>query len=103
MQMVALAVVPRTRDDAPGWGNTWKNNDASRTARMPMTSIRERLAAKPWYKWYALGVLTVVFTASHGDRQPTPHCRAHIGIDRLPGGPRHKEKGPRRRGVRRRG
>jgi MFS family permease len=33
------------------------------------TTFRERLAAKPWYKWYALGVLTVVFTSSHVDRQ----------------------------------
>jgi predicted MFS family arabinose efflux permease len=32
-------------------------------------SIRDRLAAKPWYKWYALGMLTLVFTSSHVDRQ----------------------------------
>ena len=35
-----------------------------------MTStFRDRLASKPWYRWYALGVLTVVFTSSHVDRQ----------------------------------
>jgi len=27
------------------------------------------MAAKPWYKWYALGMLTLVFTSSHVDRQ----------------------------------
>jgi len=31
--------------------------------------FRERLAEKPWYKWYALGVLTLVYTSSHVDRQ----------------------------------
>jgi len=31
--------------------------------------FRERLADKPWYKWYALGVLTLVYTSSHVDRQ----------------------------------
>ena len=32
-------------------------------------ALRDRLAAKPWYKWYALGVLTLVYTSSHVDRQ----------------------------------
>jgi MFS family permease len=32
-------------------------------------SLRTRLAAKPWYPWYALGVLTLVYTSSHVDRQ----------------------------------
>ena len=36
---------------------------------MTATSFRERIAAKPWYKWYALGLLTVVYTSSHVDRQ----------------------------------
>lgn len=31
--------------------------------------LSERLAATPWYKWYALGVLTLVYTSSHVDRQ----------------------------------
>jgi MFS family permease len=31
--------------------------------------MRHRLAAKPWYPWYALGVLTLVYTSSHVDRQ----------------------------------
>lgn len=31
--------------------------------------MRDRLAARPWYKWYALGVLTLVYTSSHVDRQ----------------------------------
>jgi MFS family permease len=31
--------------------------------------FRERIAEKPWYKWYALGVLTLVYTSSHVDRQ----------------------------------
>lgn len=33
------------------------------------TSTREGLASKPWYKWYALGVLTLVYLSSHVDRQ----------------------------------
>ncbi len=33
------------------------------------TSLSERIAARPWYKWYALGVLTLVYTSSHVDRQ----------------------------------
>ena len=31
--------------------------------------FRDRLAEKSWYKWYALGVLTLVYTSSHVDRQ----------------------------------
>lgn len=38
-----------------------------------MTSIHiplsQQLSQKPWYRWYALGVLTVVFANSHVDRQ----------------------------------
>jgi len=29
----------------------------------------ERVASKPWYKWYALGLLTVVYASSQVDRQ----------------------------------
>lgn len=32
-------------------------------------SLRDRIAARPRYKWYALGVLTAVYTSSHVDRQ----------------------------------
>ena len=32
-------------------------------------SLRDRAAASPRYKWYALGVLTAVFASSHVDRQ----------------------------------
>ena len=32
-------------------------------------SIRERLAAKPWYNWYVVGVLTATYASSHVDRQ----------------------------------
>ena len=31
--------------------------------------IRDRLAEKPWYKWYAVGVLTAVYASSQVDRQ----------------------------------
>jgi len=31
--------------------------------------LSERLAAKPWYKWYALGVLTLVYASNQLDRQ----------------------------------
>lgn len=31
--------------------------------------FRERIASRPGYKWYALGVLTLVYTSSHVDRQ----------------------------------
>jgi predicted MFS family arabinose efflux permease len=31
--------------------------------------LSERLSHKPWYKWYALGVLTLVYLSSHVDRQ----------------------------------
>jgi predicted MFS family arabinose efflux permease len=31
--------------------------------------LRDRIAAKPRYRWYALGVLTMVYTSSHVDRQ----------------------------------
>lgn len=31
--------------------------------------LRERIAATPRYRWYALGVLTLVYTSSHVDRQ----------------------------------
>jgi predicted MFS family arabinose efflux permease len=34
-----------------------------------MANLSDRLAKKPWYKWYALGVLTLVYTSSHVDRQ----------------------------------
>ncbi|MFP6837457.1 MAG: hypothetical protein VB948_15275, partial [Pseudomonadales bacterium] len=27
------------------------------------------LLRRPWYRWYALGVLVVVYTSSHVDRQ----------------------------------
>ncbi len=32
-------------------------------------SLRDRIAARPRYKWYVLGVLTAVFASSHVDRQ----------------------------------
>ena len=32
-------------------------------------SLRDRFAAHPKYKWYAVGVLTAVYTSSHVDRQ----------------------------------
>jgi predicted MFS family arabinose efflux permease len=32
-------------------------------------SLRDRIAATPRYRWYALGVLTLVYTSSHVDRQ----------------------------------
>ena len=32
-------------------------------------TLRERVQGKPWYRWYALGMLTLVFTSSHVDRQ----------------------------------
>ena len=38
-------------------------------ALLMAAAFRERLAAKPWYKWYALGMLTLVYTSSHVDRQ----------------------------------
>lgn len=31
--------------------------------------LKERLSQKRWYRWYALGVLTIVFANSHVDRQ----------------------------------
>ena len=31
-------------------------------------SLRDRLAARPWYRWYVLGVLTAVYASSHVDR-----------------------------------
>lgn len=31
--------------------------------------LRDRIAATPRYRWYALGVLTLVYTSSHVDRQ----------------------------------
>jgi MFS family permease len=31
--------------------------------------FKERLSQKRWYRWYALGVLTIVFANSHVDRQ----------------------------------
>ncbi|MCC5886709.1 MAG: MFS transporter [Gammaproteobacteria bacterium] len=34
--------------------------------RIPLS---EHLSQKPWYRWYALGVLTIVFANSHVDRQ----------------------------------
>jgi MFS family permease len=39
------------------------------TSAGPRTALRDRLAARPGYKWYALGVLTLVYTSSHVDRQ----------------------------------
>ncbi len=32
-------------------------------------SYRKRLESKPWYKWYAVGVLTAVYASSQVDRQ----------------------------------
>ncbi len=32
-------------------------------------SLRDRIAARPRYKWYVLGVLTAVYASSHVDRQ----------------------------------
>lgn len=34
-----------------------------------MATLRTRLAAKPWYRWYAVGVLTAVYASSQVDRQ----------------------------------
>ena len=34
-----------------------------------MQGIRARLESKPWYKWYAVGVLTAVYASSQVDRQ----------------------------------
>ncbi len=34
-----------------------------------MMAFSQTLAGRPWYKWYALGVLTIVYTSSHVDRQ----------------------------------
>lgn len=34
-----------------------------------MNNLRDRLTAKPWYKWYAVGVLTAVYASSQVDRQ----------------------------------
>lgn len=36
---------------------------------MTMMALRDRLASRSGYKWYALGVLTLVYTSSHVDRQ----------------------------------
>lgn len=33
------------------------------------SGFRERIASRPGYKWYALSVLTLVYTSSHVDRQ----------------------------------
>lgn len=33
------------------------------------TALRRWFAGKSWYRWYALGVLTLVYTSSHVDRQ----------------------------------
>ncbi|MFW6093201.1 MAG: spinster family MFS transporter [Pseudomonadota bacterium] len=33
------------------------------------SKFSERVAERPWYKWYALGILTLVYTSSHVDRQ----------------------------------
>lgn len=33
------------------------------------SSFSDRVAGKPWYKWYALGLLTVVYASSQVDRQ----------------------------------
>lgn len=32
-------------------------------------SLRENMAAKPWYNWYVVGVLTATYASSHVDRQ----------------------------------
>jgi len=32
-------------------------------------SLRESMAAKPWYNWYVVGVLTATYASSHVDRQ----------------------------------
>jgi len=34
-----------------------------------LATLRTRLAAKPWYRWYAVGVLTAVYASSQVDRQ----------------------------------
>ncbi|MDP4764949.1 MAG: MFS transporter, partial [Pseudomonadales bacterium] len=33
------------------------------------TTSTQRISTAPWYRWYALGVLVLVFTSSHVDRQ----------------------------------
>ena len=30
---------------------------------------QSRITTAPWYRWYALGILVLVFTSSHVDRQ----------------------------------
>ena len=32
-------------------------------------NYREKLQRKPWYRWYAVGVLTAVYASSQVDRQ----------------------------------
>jgi len=34
-----------------------------------LENLRNRLRAKPWYRWYAVGVLTAVYASSQVDRQ----------------------------------
>lgn len=34
-----------------------------------MTKLRDRLAAKPWYRWYALCVIALVYASNQLDRQ----------------------------------
>jgi MFS family permease len=43
--------------------------------------LRERLGRKPWYRWYALGVLTIVFANSHVDRQIMAILLEPIALD----------------------
>ena len=45
------------------------DQSAAETITVTGTSWRERIAATPRYRWYALGVLTLVYTSSHVDRQ----------------------------------
>jgi len=34
-----------------------------------LTTLRERLAAKSWYRWYAIGVIALVYASNQLDRQ----------------------------------
>ncbi len=43
--------------------------DTARPEPAARGGLRERLAAKPWYRWYAVGVLTAVYASSQVDRQ----------------------------------
>lgn len=45
------------------------------------TRLRQWFARRSWYRWYALGVLTLVYTSSHVDRQIVAILLEPIGQD----------------------